>query len=137
MAVYQRLVATGTAPEPDAIAAETALSFEAAVAALRELAGAHVLVLEADGRTIRFAAPFSAVETGFQVTCAGHRYFAPCAWDAFGIPAALHANAHIDTSCADSGKHLACGTSDGRVYGEGIVHLVVPAAHFWDDIAYT
>ena len=88
-AVYQRLVATGKASETDAIAADTGLSLEEAVAALRALAAAHILVLDADARTIRFAAPFSAVETRFQVTSAGRRYFAPCAWDAFGIPAAL------------------------------------------------
>jgi hypothetical protein len=29
---------------------------------------------------------------------------------------------------------LPCGVRGGRAYGDGVVHPLVPAAHFWDDI---
>ena len=66
-----------------------------------------------------------------------NRYFGVCAWDAFGIAAALHADARIEARCAWSGDPMACGVEHGRAYGRGLVHLLVPAAHFWDDIVFT
>ena len=64
-------------------------------------------------------------------------WYAPCAWDAFGIPAALKRDAAIDARCAWSGEPIACGVEGGAAYGDGVIHLLVPAARFWDDIAYT
>lgn len=60
-----------------------------------------------------------------------------CAWDAFGIPAALRQNAAIDGRCAWSGDPLAATVTHGRVRGSGLIHLEVPARRFWDDIFYT
>jgi hypothetical protein len=136
-AVYRAVAASGGIPSVDEVAEATALAPDAVVDALRALAEAHVIVLEADRRAIRFAPPFSAVDTAFPVRAAGHRYFAPCAWDAFGIPAALRADADVDATCAESGIPVACGIRGGVVYGDGIIHLLVPAARFWDDIVYT
>lgn len=137
LAVYRAVVATTAIPGVEAVAEVTGLTETAVVAALRALAEAHVIVLDADGRTIRFAPPFSGVATGFVVRAAGRRYFAPCAWDAFGIAAALGADADVNTNCADSGIPLACGVRRGAAYGDGLIHLLVPAARFWDDIVYT
>ena len=86
---------------------------------------------------IRFAPPFSAAATSFQVNVGAQSYFGSCAWDAFGIPAALHADARIEATCAWSDEPMVCGVSQGREYGGGVVHLLVPAAHFWDDIVFT
>ena len=32
---------------------------------------------------------------------------------------------------------LGRGVEHGGSYGDGFIHLLVPAAHFWDDIVYT
>src|ERR1700752_1075606 len=48
-----------------------------------------LLVLEPDGATIRMAPPFSGVPTQHRVQAGGVAYYANCAWDALGIPAAL------------------------------------------------
>ncbi len=82
--------------------------------------------------------PFSAVATPFRTSVAGGAsWHAPCAWDAFGIPAALGRDATIEARCAWSGEPIDCGVRNGRSYGDGIIHLLVPAARFWDDITYT
>jgi hypothetical protein len=94
-------------------------------------------VLEPGTTTIRFAAPFSAVPTGFRVHVGARSYLGACAWDAFGIAAALHADARIETRCGWSDEPMTCGVEHGREYGGGIVHLLVSAAHFWDDIVFT
>jgi hypothetical protein len=79
----------------------------------------------------------SEVRTPFRVATATASWYAPCAWDAFGIPAALKHDADIDARCAWSDEPIACGVKDSRAYGGGVIHLLVPAAHFWDDIGYT
>ena len=52
------------------------------------------------------ANPFSGVETPFKVHANGKSYFANCAWDTLGIPAALHVDAEIEAACAQSGEPI-------------------------------
>ena len=106
-------------------------------AALGRLHDAHALVLR-DG-AIRMLNPFSAVETPHRVEAAGRSWFANCAWDALGIPAALHADAAIESACPDCGETVTLEVRDGAlvVGAELLVHFVVPAAGWWDDIAFT
>lgn len=79
----------------------------------------------------------SAVPTAFRV----HQGDAPMVGalrvDAFGISAALRSDVTIVARCAASGEPPACGVSHGTAHGSGIIHLLVPAARFWDDIVYT
>jgi hypothetical protein len=136
-ALYDAVVNDGAAPGVGLLAARTGLTPPTVEAALRALADAHVVVLDDETGAVRFAPPFANVETPFRVLANGRSWFAPCAWDAFGIPAALKLDAHIHTSCAWSGESLRCAVVSGRPFGTGVVHLLVPAAHFWDDIVYT
>src|SRR4051794_21014143 len=66
----------------------------------QRLHDAHALVLDDRGE-IRMANPFSAVPTPYRVIAAGRGWFANCAWDAFGICAALGTDGRIETACAD------------------------------------
>ena len=50
------------------------------------------------------AEPFSAVPTPFAVYVDDQRYFGNCIWDALGIPAMLHADARIESSCGCSAR---------------------------------
>jgi len=69
------------------------------VESLQRLAAGRVIVLRDE---IVMAAPFSAVVTPFLVESAGMTYFGNCIWDALGIPAMLHRDAEIRTSCGRS-----------------------------------
>ena len=51
------------------------------------------------------ANPFSAVPTAYRVLARDRWWYANCAWDAFGVCAALHADGRIETSCADWRPH--------------------------------
>ena len=137
MAIYTAIEQTGTAPSSAGLARAHSLDTGEVDAAYRALADGHVIVLEPDTQTIRWAPPFSLVATPFRVHRGRSSWFAPCAWDAFGIPAALEGDARIDASCAWSGESIACGVEHDRAYGDGVIHLVVPAAQFWDDIFFT
>jgi hypothetical protein len=84
------------------------------------------------------AMPFSAVPTPFRVTTAEGAWFANCAWDALGIPAALGVDARIATSCADCGQPMTTEVHGGHLVNDsGVILFAVPAAHWWDDIRFT
>jgi len=106
--------------------------------AWRRLHDEHALVLDPSGEEIRMANPFSAVPTAYRVEAAGRRWFGSCAWDAFGILAALESDGRIETACPDCGEMLALNVRGGRPDDETLLfHCFVPAARWWDDIAYT
>jgi hypothetical protein len=106
--------------------------------AYERLAGAHVLVLDRESREVRMAIPFSAVPTPFVVESGARRWWANCAWDAFGIPAATGLDAVVTAACGDCGEPMTYRIENGTVSGpSGVVRFAVPAAHWWDDIGYT
>ena len=136
--VYRRFVELGRAPRLEEIAAELGLTIDDATSMLRRLRDAHALVLERGVPEIRMANPFSAVPTSYRVEAAGRNWFANCAWDAFGIPAALAVDGHIACACADCGEPIEIDVRDRQpVPDDHVVHLLVPAAHWWDDIVFT
>ena len=108
------------------------------VAGWRRLHEAHALVLEPDRATIRMANPFSAVPTPYLVFADERWWHANCAWDAFGICAALHADGRIETVCPDCGERLGVEVRDRQPDDRSLLfHCLVPAARWWDDIVFT
>ena len=98
----------------------------------------RMLVLMPDGESIRMAPPFSGIETQHRVMALGKTYFANCAWDSFGIPAALHAEADVESRCEQTLEPLQLSlTAPGPPPSDWLFHVVVPAAHWWRDIVYT
>jgi hypothetical protein len=134
---YGAFVELGRAPTLDEIAASAGLTPAETAAAWRNLHEAHALVLDADG-AIRMANPFSAVETPYRAHAAGRSWYANCAWDAFGICAALHTDGDIESTCLDCGEPIRVGVRHEQPDDESLVfHCLVPAAHWWDDIVFT
>jgi hypothetical protein len=128
--VYRRFVELGRAPTLEELGTSEA--------ALRRLHEAHMIVLEPDRPEIRMANPFSAMPTPYRVEAAGRSWFANCAWDAFGIPAALGVDGHISTSCPDCGEPIEIELVDRRpVPADDVFHVLVPARSWWDDIVFT
>lgn len=139
LAVYRNVVEDGLPPTPDELAAELGVPTEDVEDSLLRLADGHMLVLEPGTTSIWMAAPFSAVPTPFEVTVGERRYFANCIWDALGVPACLHADAWIDTSCPDCAEPMQLEVRDGalREPAEGVIHFAIPAARWWEDIGAT
>ena len=51
---------------------------------------------------------------------------------------ALDADGEISSVCPDCGEPIEISVRGGRVDpGEHVVHLLVPAARWWDDIVFT
>ena len=135
---YGLFVRLGRAPTAGEVAAELGRSRIEVLESWRRLHESHALVLEQSGDSIRMANPFSAVPTAYRVESDGRWWYANCAWDAFGICAALGTDGRIETSCPDCGEDLVAEVRDRRPRDESLVfHCLVPAAHWWDDIVYT
>ena len=104
---------------------------------LERLATAKALVLQRDSRDVLMANPFSSVPTPFAVHANGLLYYGNCIWDALGIPAMLHADARVESSCGCCGEAMDLRVaSDTLEPLDGIVHFAIPAHQWWQDIVY-
>jgi hypothetical protein len=138
LAIYHHFAASGARPTVAEIAARVDANAASVRDAFGRLRAQRVLVLEADGESIRMAPPFSGVPTQHMVGADGVSYFANCAWDALGIPAALQMPATVRSRCEQSLEPLDLAVSaDGPESSDWLFHCAVPAAHWWDDIVFT
>ncbi|HEY7692175.1 MAG TPA: organomercurial lyase [Gaiellaceae bacterium] len=122
---YRRFVELGRAPAPEELGPR-----DEVLASWRRLHDQHALVL--DGDAIRMANPFSGVPTSYRVLAGRRWWFGNCAWDAFGICAALGVDGRIEH------RDIVVEVRDRRPDDESLVfHCLVPAAQWWEDIVYT
>jgi hypothetical protein len=105
--VYQHFAETARPPTAAETAARFGLDEASAAVVYAELHRRHALLLDAETGLIRMANPFSGVPTDYRVHARGRVYFANCAWDALGIPAALGAPAQVEAACAQTGEPFA------------------------------
>lgn len=138
LAVYQHFAETGGRPAPADIAKRVSVDVDVVLESYQRLRAQRLLVLEEDGSSIRMAPPFSGVQTQHVVEADGIRYFANCAWDALGIPAALHKPGTIHSRCEQSREpfHLVVDLQ-GPAPSDWLFHCLVPAARWWNDIVFT
>jgi hypothetical protein len=135
---YGLFVDLGRAPTVGEVAAVMDWTQAEVAAGWRTLHDGHALVLQDGVDEIRMANPFSAVPTAYRVNAAGRWWFGNCAWDAFGILAALEVDGRIESSCPDCGDPISIEVKDGRPDDSGLrFHCLVPAASWWDEIAFT
>jgi hypothetical protein len=136
-ATYHLFVELGRAPTSAEVAVAEGSTAELVQAAWHRLHDEHALVLH-DGAALRMANPFSAGPTAYRVRAGGRWWYANCAWDAFGICAALGTDGEIEASCPDCGELLAVAIRDQRPSDETLrFHCLVPASTWWDDIVFT
>ncbi len=135
--VYTVIADTGRAPSSSAIATQFTIGEKEAREALAELGRRRMLVLDHAGE-IWMAGPVSAVPTDFLVRGKSATWWANCAWDMLGVPASLGIDAQVEARVAGSDETIAIDVSaaDGP-RGEGIVHILVPARQWYEDIGYT
>ena len=138
LAIYQHFAKTGQRPSVEVVAERVGADVSNVRGAYLRLRDRRVLVLEPDGVSIRMAPPFSGVPTQHVVVVDQMKYFANCAWDSFGIAAALHRPGRVHSRCEQSGEllNLEIGL-EGPPPCSWLFHCLVPAAKWWDDIVFT
>ncbi|HEY3195557.1 MAG TPA: organomercurial lyase [Candidatus Dormibacteraeota bacterium] len=135
---YGQFRELGRAPTAEEVASASGSSVDDVRSAWRRLHDAHALVLNPGTTEIKMANPFSAAPTAYRVHAAGRHWYGNCAWDAFGILAALHVEGQVETSCLDCGEAISVEVVDERPNETNLVfHCLVPARQWWSDIAFT
>ena len=137
--IFQTAAASGSVPQPQAIAQALKQPEDEVGTALKQLASAKVIVLAPNDARIWIAAPFCAVPSRFHVDVDGKHYNGICIWDALGIIAILgKQHGSVRTSCGDCGDPIQLEVTDGKLTrDEGIIHFGVPARNWWDNIGFT
>jgi hypothetical protein len=136
--VYRHFAETTRPPRVEEVASHFALTAEEVISTYEELHQRHALSLKPGTHEVLMANPFSGVETPFRVRANGKTYFANCAWDSLGIPAALHTDAEIEAACAQSGDPIHLTVRDQQVlHTDGLVHFLIPFREWYDDLTFT
>jgi hypothetical protein len=135
--VYQFLVERERPPTADETATALGIIAEQACEAYERLHRRHALFLQPGTLDVRMAHPFSARPTPFRVHAGTHAYFANCAWDMLGIPAALQADARIEAVYADTGAPAQFSVVDGHIHGSGVVSFALSFRQWYDDLIFT
>jgi|SRR5215208_2197087 len=136
--VYQHFAETTRPPQVDEAAARFTLTHQQAASAYEELHQRHAFFLGPETHDIRMANPFSAVETPFRVHINQKTYFANCAWDSLGVPAALYADAEVEAACAQSGEKIRLIVNRQKVQeSNALVHFLIPFRDWYNDLSFT
>jgi len=140
--VYDLFVTTGRCPKMAEVAHALGTGISDVAGAFRELAAAHMLVLQASCGEILMANPLSAVPTPFVVeTQSGggtRSWYGNCIWDALGVIAMLQRDGRVLTSCGCCGENMTVNVREREVEATppAIVHFAIPASRWWDDIVF-
>jgi Alkylmercury lyase len=122
--IYQQYAATGLPPK---LPSEDLVALEAD----------HAVVLGPDG-TIAFANPFATAPAPYRVQTPDAIHHAICAWDALGVLAALGSDGVAEGRCPDCGDPIVLRIREGALDpAEAVVHFLVPAANWHEDLGYT
>jgi hypothetical protein len=137
--LYERFVADGRPPSAARTAEALALTPDEAEASYRRLEQGRVIVLAPGTTNVWMANPLSAVPTRFRaVTDDGRSWWGNCVWDGLGVLAMVGSDGVVDTSCPDCGETLELRVKNGELQPvDAVVHFVVPARHWWDNIGFT
>jgi len=136
--VYNHFADTTLPPSVDETARRFNITIAEASALYQELHNRHAFFLDLDTLTVRMANPFSGIPTDFKVQANGKTYFANCAWDMLGIPAALHMDAVIEAKCTESNETVQLEIRDGQITNyDLLIHFPLPFARWYDDLVFT
>lgn len=87
---------------------------------------------------IWMAGPFASEATPYRVKGASTQWWANCAWDMLGIPMIAGERVRIDARCTCCREPVAIEAGPGTPTTDDlVVHFLLPARRWYDDIGYT
>jgi hypothetical protein len=136
--VYDWILARGVPPTT----AEIEVGLGGAPGSAREALAALKIgkTILPDPRTgeIWMAGPFAAAPSPYRVIGSRASWWANCAWDMLGVAVLANETVRIEATCTDCGEPIAfhvepsAGTSE-----RALVHFLLPARRWYDDIGFT
>jgi hypothetical protein len=147
LSIYRTFADEGRAPSVAELVKRTGIVEVDVRAALQFLHEIHAIVLTEPADAIRLAHPFSSAPMGFVVSAAGtgptgydgdRLWWGGCAWDSFGIGAALAEPIVIRTRCPACSTCLVIPSGPTSPPDEKlVVHIPLAANRWWDDVVRT
>jgi hypothetical protein len=127
----------GHAPSIGDLAAEVGLAIEAVDAALLRLHEAHALLLHPHLCEPWVVHPFALSPGSCWVETSKRGYWANCLYCAFGIAAALRADARVTTRLGGEGRTALFRVAAGKLLDcDGVFHFSLPARCWWNNVIH-
>jgi hypothetical protein len=136
--VYDHLLSVGVPPLIHELATRFGTTESEARDAVAKLnVGKTVLPHPRTGE-IWMAGPFAATPTPYRIHGANVSWWANCAWDMLGIPFIAGEDVRVDAVCTWSKIELPLAFGPTRPPPPiGVVHFLLPARRWYEDIGYT
>ena len=136
--VYETIVSAGLPPSLGQIGNHFATTADDARQALASLKIGKTILVHPRTGEIWMAGPFASAPTSYRVTGSRCTWFANCAWDMLGIPVIVGEPVVIHATCTDCGELIEMAVDPRRgVARAEVVHFLVPARRWYDDIGFT
>lgn len=136
--VYDELLVRGVPPTTAEIGVHFAVGHNEVRNALAALKIGKTVLVHPKSGEIWMAGPFAAGETPYRVSQGARSWWANCAWDVFGVAMIVDGPVRIDASCTDCGAPMAIEcTPASPPNDDAVVHFLLPASRWYDDIGFT
>jgi hypothetical protein len=136
--IYDRLLESGRPPTCAEIGKHFHLSESEARRTIAEMKIGKTVLPDPKTGEIWMAGPFAAQPTTYRVVGSRTQWFANCAWDMFGVAMIAGEKVRIEAQCTDCGAPMHMHADPRTVpTDEGIVHFLVPARRWYEDIRFT
>ena len=136
--VYDELLDRGVPPSIGDVAGHFRVAPNEARRALTELRIGKTILVHPRTGEVWMAGPFSAAETPYRVTDGRRQWWANCAWDMFGVATIAGATVRVDTRCTDCGEPITLVCDPAAPPNDhGVVHFLVPARRWYENIGFT
>jgi len=136
--IYDCIVSDGRIPSVRELSADFQVSPDAVRQAIVGLRVGKTMLSNPHTGEIWMAGPFSSSETPYRVAGATATWWANCAWDMLGVAMIAGEPVHIEAECGDCRAPITLDASPDRPPdSDAVVHFLVPARQWYDDIGFT
>ena len=138
MFVYDTIVGSGLPPKSAEIGNRFGVSAEVARTNLGALKIGKTVLVHPKSGEIWMAGPFSSIPTDYRLTDGERIWWANCAWDMLGVPMIVGRRLWGYSRCTDCGAPMSveCDPAAPPVE-DAVVHFLVPARRWYEDIGFT
>lgn len=136
---YSHILARGMPPTSVQLATHFAVKQAEVLRVLREMKIGKAILVHPSTGEIWMAGPFASSPTQYKVIGRSTQWWANCAWDMLGVASLVGERVRIETECADCGEGITLDVNsrDDTIADRSVVHFLIPAERWYDDIGFT
>lgn len=136
--IYEVLLDRGVPPTVAELAHQFSSSVKEARAAIAGLKIGKTVLPHPRTGEIWMAGPFASEPTAYKVAGRRATWFANCAWDMLGVAMIAREWVSIESECGDCGDAIRLSADHETPSRDKlVVHFLLPARRWYDDIGFT